>query len=466
MVAPSPPTKYRFRPPFTEEQLKLFLQVAAGVKIPDRAVCPGHVSPWFAFWRAFNGMDPVQIWIGSRGLAGKTFTNGTLSWAEAVLLGAKVTVLGGSQQQSQRVLETQVGLWAYRDAPRYLLRSQPGARETKLKHGGKIKALAASQTSARGEHPHRLRLDEIDEMDQKVLLAALGQIGPAPGVKGQVVMSSTWHNPNGTMTAMLALAREKKWPVYRWCWRETHESVGGWLTEDAVELVRSTIPESMWNVEYNLQEPSSEGRVFNDTTLNLMFRKDMGMVEGAIGKAYETPRLPKKYVYAHGTDLGLVTDASVIDTLRCDVRPVQFVSHIRLRGVEYSEVGRIHDDRVTRLPGQSVFDMTGVGLGFRSHIGTEAEGFTFTAKSRGRLFMDYVKACETGMIVSPWIEKVVEEHRYVTWDDLYGKGHPPDGVVSRALAWRAAMAMGVQPAGGDSGPGIESFTRPSYWSKF
>jgi hypothetical protein len=353
-----------------------------------------------------------------------------------------------------------------------MLKTEPGARDTRLKNGGKMRALAASQRSVRGEHPNRLRCDEIDEMDLKVLHSALGQIGPAAGVRGQVTLSSTWHNPDGTMTAMLAHAEEMGAPVYRWCWKETHESVGGWLAQQVVDDLRKTIPETMWKVEYNLQEPSAEGRVFSAETISRMFRKDLGETKGEIGRAMMAKDVTapgQKYVFAHGTDIALVTDTTVINTLKCDERPVRLVAHVRLRGVEYSEQGRIHDERVKRLPGISYFDMTGVGMSFRSQIAADAVGFTFDPKSKARLAMEYVKACEDGLIVSPFIRKLYDEHRLLTWEALLGKDHTPDGVVSMMLAWRAARQMGVsQEMGGDGGGGMrfEGETRKSPWGVF
>jgi hypothetical protein len=78
-------------------------------------------------------------------------------------------------------------------------------------------ALSASQKSVRGPHPERLRLDEIDEMDWDIYEAALGQPISKPGIPTQVVASSTYHNPRGTMWRVMEEAKEKGHPIYEWC---------------------------------------------------------------------------------------------------------------------------------------------------------------------------------------------------------------------------------------------------------
>ena len=61
------------------------------------------------------------------------------------------------------------------------------------------------------------------------------------GVKPQVLIGSTHHNPKGTFTYVLEeLAVEKGWPVREWCYRETRSDnpdiVGGWLSDEEIEL--------------------------------------------------------------------------------------------------------------------------------------------------------------------------------------------------------------------------------------
>jgi hypothetical protein len=169
-------TVYRFELPLqTEEELKLFLEVSFGFRIPDVAICPGHTSPWRAFADAYFARSRVAIWKASRGLGGKSLTLALLGLVEALTLKVDVNVLGGSGEQSKRVHDYMTKAWTYPDAPRHLLASDPYRMETTLTWGNTIRALLASQTSVRGPHPVRLRLDEVDEADLGIVTAALGQ---------------------------------------------------------------------------------------------------------------------------------------------------------------------------------------------------------------------------------------------------------------------------------------------------
>ena len=127
----------------------------------------------------------------------------------------------------------------------------------------------------RGAHPTRLLLDEIDEMKLPILEAAQGQPMDRDGVRAQTVMSSTHRYPDGTVTAMRRRAAELGWPVYQWCYRETLEP-HGWLTEDQATRKRGELSRTMWATEYELQEPSAEGRAIDPAAVERMFDADRG----------------------------------------------------------------------------------------------------------------------------------------------------------------------------------------------
>ena len=212
----------------------------------------------------------VALWIASRGFGGKTFLLALLAAANAILFETDVIILGGSGQQSLLVVEHLHRLWAAGQVPPAWLASAPTFTKTTLAWGNTIQALTASQTAVRGAHPTRLLLDEIDEMELRILEAAQGQPMDRDGVRAQTVMSSTHQYPDGTVTAMRRRAAELGWPVYEWCYRETL-APHGWLTEDQVTRKRGELSRTMWAVEYELQEPSAEGRAIDPAAVERMF---------------------------------------------------------------------------------------------------------------------------------------------------------------------------------------------------
>jgi hypothetical protein len=198
-------TAYKFALPLqTDEELRTFLRVSFGFEIPDKAICAHHVSPWTAFADAYFSRSRVAVWKASRGLGGKSLLLAMLGLTEALTLKCDVNLLGGSGEQSKRIHEYMRKTWDYADSPRQLLASDPYLASTTLTWGNTIRALLASMTSVRGPHPVRLRLDEVDETDLAIVNAALGQPMSKASVSAQTVLSSTHHNPQGTMDCRLA----------------------------------------------------------------------------------------------------------------------------------------------------------------------------------------------------------------------------------------------------------------------
>ena len=287
-----------------------------GVHVPAVACCADHQSPAQAFCDAYFARHPVALWVGSRGFAGKTTLLGLLALTEAITLGVDVTILGGSGQQSERVLEVMTRMWNAPHAPRHLLETAPALRRTRFVWGNTVIALPASQTAVRGPHPERLRVDEADEIDLPVLEAAQGQPMDRGGVRAHTVMSSTHQYADGTMTALLRRAAGQGWPTYTWCWRETLEPAG-WLSQAAVDRKRSEVSVQMWNTEYELQEPVVTGRAIDSDAVEWTFDPTRGTVLAADlerGWQGEAPVTRNGVYYASGADWAQTVDYTVIAT--------------------------------------------------------------------------------------------------------------------------------------------------------
>ena len=242
----------------TDGDVLAWIEATFGVHIPAVACCEGHVAPAQAFCDALRARAPVALWIASRGFGGKTFLLALLAAANAILFETDVIILGGSGQQSARVVECLHHLLAAGQVPPAWLASAPTFTKTTLAWGNTIQALKASQTAVRGAHPTRLLLDEIDEMELRILEAAQGQPMDRNGVRAQTVMSSTHQHPDGTVTAMRRRAAELGWPVSEWCYRETLKP-HGWLTADQVTRKRGELSRTMWESSTNSRNPAPKG---------------------------------------------------------------------------------------------------------------------------------------------------------------------------------------------------------------
>ena len=110
-------------PTGTDGDLLAFVEETFGLRIPAVACCPGHMAP--AFCDAYFSRAPVAVWKASRGFGGKSTLLATLALTEAITRPADVTVLGGSAQQSERVLEAMTRLWRAAQGTRLPPRQSP-----------------------------------------------------------------------------------------------------------------------------------------------------------------------------------------------------------------------------------------------------------------------------------------------------------------------------------------------------
>lgn len=411
--------------PVTEAELKAYLSRCYGVALPDIQVCPTHSTPFRAFADSYFARAGVSVWLASRGFGGKSYLLSLLGNVEADSLGADVTILGGSGEQSQRVLE-------------YLRQWTGDADNTKRRilysSGGRITALMASSRSVRGPHPVRLRIDEADEMTIELFDAAMGQPMSTSRLAKQTTISSTHHYPDGVVTEIRRRAAQNNWRVHEWCYKETQQP-NGWLSPSEIESKRAEIPAAMWAAEYDLQEPQAEGCAILPEKVTAMVDESLGVYEGRLDEIIEAEPPVSGASYSTGADWAKEKDYTIIDTLRVDVRPVRRVAWERRGRESWPQMIRRFDERARLYRGLARHDATGIGGVVDDYQTAGAVGVTMTGQRRADLFAGYIAAIENGSIVSPRIRYLEDEHRYCSNADLTGGGHPPDSVVAGALAW-------------------------------
>lgn len=460
--------------PTTDDELHAWVLHHLNVDIPRVHVCTDdsrtcNCAPFTAFADAFFARDPIAVWHASRGFGGKSFMLATLSTAEAELK-MKVNLLGGSGEQAERVLNYIYGeevddvMLRAPHAPTYLieggLESGTLKRKTDFTHGGYLRALMASQRSVRGPHPERLRLDEVDEMELGIFDASMGQTMAlrerSHGIKSQTVASSTWHNANGTMTEILKRAEDNDWPVYRWCYRENLESVGGWLPDNEVTSKKRQVTTTMFNVEYDLAEPNPGDRAIDSDAVTAMFRTELGEFKGDAQEEIKIEVPIKGAEYMNGTDWAKRTDWTICLTykeLRSYSDPSEDgADEPMLRLVAFSRTGRKpwpvlvgRMEKRLKLYGEisniySAHDETGIGDVISDYMSDDlqSEGIWMAGRLRATILSDYITAIEHGYIECPDIEWMRIEHERASFDDVFNTAesfHLPDTIAAGALAW-------------------------------
>jgi hypothetical protein len=397
-----------------------------------------------------------MVWKGSRGLAGKTFTLGLLGTVMAETLKADVNLLGGSGEQSERVLEHMRSFWEYQSAPRHLIVGDV-KKFMHLVHGNTIRALMASQRSVRGPHPQCLLLDEVDELAWEIYEAAMGQTMAARGIIPRTIISSTHQYPEGTMNEILKLAQDRGWIVHEWCFRETSEP-HGWLAASEIERKRIEVSEEMWRTEYELQEPSSEGRAIDTEAVEKMFDPSLGTFDPRNGDVLVFEKREDEGTYITAADWARKEDRTEIGTIRTDCFPARLVAYQWMNNLpwpvmveRYNNQASMYYDPRDRRSIQAIHDGVGVGDVVQGYITVRAHAETqVSGAHRTSMYNNLINAVERGKIVAPNIPFLKRQLKYVTNDDIYGNGHVPDGLAMLALAWKGAtmkvapMRVGIQ----------------------
>ena len=97
-------------------------------------------------------------------------------------------------------------------------------KETLFHTGSKLEILTGSEKGLRGPHPHKARLDEIDEMEWSLIQTALSMTRSADGIKSQNVFTSTRQKEHGPMQKLLDEAKGKGIEIYEWnIWEAVQE---------------------------------------------------------------------------------------------------------------------------------------------------------------------------------------------------------------------------------------------------
>jgi len=201
--------------PRTRAQLRAWVELALGVRVADRAASPDRTAPMdylaHAFFEDHGGGEPRDcvVWAG-RG-TGKTFYAAVATALDLVFKpGIEVMILGGSLQQSQRMLAHLRRLFRT-PALGPTVAGQITERRITLRSGSTVEVLAQSHTSVRGSRPQKLRCDEADLFHPDIWRAAQlvtrSKVCGDRVVRGTVEALSTWHRPTGPMASLIADAQ-------------------------------------------------------------------------------------------------------------------------------------------------------------------------------------------------------------------------------------------------------------------
>lgn len=226
------------------------------------------------------------------------------------------------------------------------------------------------------------------------------------------------------------------------CWRETSNPIDGWLTQSAIERKKAEVTKHMWEVEYDLQEPSMGNRAFDTEAVEKMFSLGDQVYKsdpyGTRGEqlVFEEPRRDADYVT--GADWAQTKDYTVIATFKTSVEPWELVAYSRTHRKPYPVMIRLMNDRLKDYGGTAIHDATGLGAVVNDYLDSRVKPFIMSGRQRADMLSEYISAVEGGKLRAPKVESAYAEHKYVSVEDMYNSGqqyHLPDTVCAFALCW-------------------------------
>ena len=231
----------------------------------------------------------------------------------------------------------------------------------------------------------------------------------------------------------------------------------------------------MFDVEYDLQEPSFDGRAIDTAFVEAMYDMSLGMFRGEIDEYIRIEEPDPEGTYVTGVDWAKEQDFTIMRTFRTDVNPWVEVAFLRTGRKPWPAMVADLDRVLDEYGGLCAHDATGIGNVVDDLIKTErhrVRPIVLRGRDRETTFTEYIAGIEQDALRCPRIEYAYNEHKYVTQADLYGSGHPPDTFIAGALAWslrRRAYKINVRPGSltrtnspwqlGDTGGHISSRTQ-------
>ncbi len=279
--------------PATPHQLRALTHAWLGLDVTPAPLVKGSSAPLAYFERAVREGSDAVVWAGRGG--GKTMLAAAASLLEMIFKpGIQIRVLAGSLEQASKLHEHFTALLD-RPLMQRIVADPPTQRRITLSNGSVLSLLAGSQRSVRGVRVHRLRCDEVEELDPE-LWAAAQLVTRSATVQGRYIPAglealSTMHRPAGLMSR-LTTPRGEREPahgsgvpaVFRWTTldvagqcpphypctgcplepdcqgRAKHAS--GFVPIDDLIQQRQRTSDSTWSVEIMCQRPSTDDLVY------------------------------------------------------------------------------------------------------------------------------------------------------------------------------------------------------------
>lgn len=235
----------------------------------------------------------------------------------------------------------------------------------------------------------------------------------------------------------------------------------GWLSPVEVQRKKAIMPKAMWDAEFEMQEPSFEGRAIDETAINFTFDPAHGTYKGEPHEyiIVEGPDQGNRYIT--GVDWAKERDWTVIRTFKDEGMVWREVAFERLGRISWPNIVSRVNERMEVYPGTLAYDNTGLGNVVGDYLRlpkkTVAIPIDMLGRRREVLFNEYISALENHHFKCPRIDFAYSEHRYCVAEGtmiLTDRGEVPvedvttEMMVATRKGWRRVLHrtdMGVKP---------------------
>lgn len=287
-----------------------------------------------------------------------------------------------------------------------------GVYEAQLDNGARIVCQAATAKAGRGLRASLVVLDECAFMDYDN--AIFRAVSPTLSRGGRLLCIST-PNGQGNLFARLWAGDEGgDWSRHRVHWSDCPAFDEAWY-----ERERGNYTSRDWAQEFDLDFVASGGAAFRPEDIEAMADGWLGLqLAERIGE------------YVTGVDVGRKHDATVLTTVRTDVKPYQVVAFQRLVKAPYAQQQSLIDERAEQYRGRVMVESNGIGDPLLESLTCYAEPFITTQQSKAHGLTRLVRLVEKRILKAD-IPELLSELRAYEWEDARLK---TDCVMSLMIA--------------------------------
>lgn len=286
-----------------DDDLKKLIKFGFGLNPLDNHICKDHHDPFTAISDLFfERADRMFLWANRSG--GKSCIFGLSMFLDSIFKpGCQTRLFGGVKEQADGCRDEMLKI--INDAKMFDYFCKTSSKnKVKFNNNSNVFIHSASPRQARGPHPQKLKLDEIEEMSFDVFNAALSQPRSSADIRSSIVMGSTYHKSGGMVKYVLdEMVSTGGYKCYRWCAIDILEPCppkykdvcdymekefktpgyeimknarGFYKWEDWAHMLK-TLPRETIEVEWLCKKPGTSNRIFTNYDDEVAAAEDLGI---------------------------------------------------------------------------------------------------------------------------------------------------------------------------------------------